>query len=320
MQNRSQRKSDKKPRSLRIRKRSTIRSTTKQMQQRQKATTLSAKVIELPVVEVVDEAPLPIVKKLGICKACNNLDPRGHVDTRTVCINGNKIHTLRLGPGFPAKDCGYWDLLSRAVMEFYPFSNDLKYERTWKNPTAAILLAENHPISLWVPVRVGDPGHHCGWLDIYALRDIPVMPSIGKASSIFESTDSRSCFDFIQKCLSGCREHVGCKTSYSSTQPRRLLYLEGPSNSFDLQSHQNPKIRLCKTNGQSHRYAALSHCWGSTQIIATTKRTNIMKFEKEIDWCLLPKTFQDAISTALRLGIYYLWIDSLCIIQDDKID
>jgi hypothetical protein len=34
----------------------------------------------------------------------------------------------------------------------------------------------------------------------------------------------------------------------------------------------------------------------------------------------LPKTFQDAIMVARYLGVRYLWIDALCIVQDDKID
>jgi hypothetical protein len=269
---------------------------------------------------IVDEAPLPVIKELNKCKACNNLDPRGHAETRTVSINGNQIPTLLLGPRFPAKDCGYCDLLFHAVVEFYPFSSDSKYERTWKVPqVVAILLAEHYPISLWVPVSHDGVIEHSGWLDIYALSDIPVIPSIGKGISIFESSDSQSCFTFIQKCLSDCSEHAGCKISHSSALPRRLLYLDGPSDSFELQSNQRPKIKLCETNGQLHRYAALSHCWGSNPIIAT-KRTNVREFEDEIHWCHLPKTFQDAIITALRLEIRYLWIDSLCIIQDDKTD
>lgn len=36
-----------------------------------------------------------------------------------------------------------------------------------------------------------------------------------------------------------------------------------------------------------------------------------------IDWDDLPRTFQDAVITTRAIGIQYLWIDSLCIIQDD---
>ena len=204
-------------------------------------------------------------------------------------------------------------------MEFYPFSDDLKYERTWKEPGLAILLTEHHPISLWVPVWYGGDITHCGWVDIYTPHDIPLLPALGKASDIPESSDSQSCFTFIQNCLLDCRQHTECNTFPSSTPPKRLLHLEGPLNSSELSSHQNLSIRLCETNGQPHRYATLSYCWGSAQTIKTSQ-TNIRKFQAGIDWNALPKTFQEAVIVALRLEIRYLWIDALCIIQDDKID
>lgn len=317
MQPHSQEKSDNPPSSLRIRIHSTIQSVLKHFQPRQKAVKVSEDLIGYPVADTgdeaslrVDEAPLPVGKRSIKCVVCNDLDPRGHAETQNVSNNGNQVPTLRVGIGFPAKDCGYCDLLLRAIKEFFPFSSDV---------VLAILLAENHPISLWIPTIRNKDIRHCRWLDIYALRDIPVIPSIGKGVSISESSDSRGCFDFIQKCLLDCREHAECQISHSSALPRRLLYLEGPSNSFELQNHQTPKIKLCETNGQAHRYATLSHCRGSTYTIETTS-TNVREFEDTIHWHLLPKAYQDAIITALRLDIQYLWIDSLCIIQDDKLD
>lgn len=42
--------------------------------------------------------------------------------------------------------------------------------------------------------------------------------------------------------------------------------------------------------------------------------------KSQVMWASLPKTFQDAVRTARELGLNYLWIDSLCIIQDDPED
>jgi hypothetical protein len=66
-------------------------------------------------------------------------------------------------------------------------------------------------------------------------------------------------------------------------------------------------------------FTALSHCWGKTQIITTTKRTVALR-RAGIPWSALSKTFQDAIELTRALGIDYIWIDSLCIIQDDVED
>ncbi|PMD16994.1 HET-domain-containing protein, partial [Hyaloscypha hepaticicola] len=67
-------------------------------------------------------------------------------------------------------------------------------------------------------------------------------------------------------------------------------------------------------------YIALSHCWGKGEGILTTTTSTIEERRREITWSSLPKTFQDAISITRALEIEYLWIDSLCIIQDDHLD
>jgi len=71
------------------------------------------------------------------------------------------------------------------------------------------------------------------------------------------------------------------------------------------------------------KYMALSYCWGTAEQAAklpkTTKDTIFLRIEK-IELNAMPQTFQDAITVARTLGIKYLWVDSLCIIQDDARD
>ncbi|KAK3370696.1 heterokaryon incompatibility protein-domain-containing protein [Podospora didyma] len=64
-------------------------------------------------------------------------------------------------------------------------------------------------------------------------------------------------------------------------------------------------------------YTALSHCWGRKPPIQTNKE-NLSGFSHEIPLEVLPKTFSDAIQMTLDLGIRHIWIDSLCIVQDDE--
>ncbi|KAF2835105.1 heterokaryon incompatibility, partial [Patellaria atrata CBS 101060] len=63
-------------------------------------------------------------------------------------------------------------------------------------------------------------------------------------------------------------------------------------------------------------YAALLHCWGKEQKFITTRAT-LQERKKGILWQSIPKTFQDSILFALKLGIGNIWVDSLCIDQDD---
>lgn len=71
-----------------------------------------------------------------------------------------------------------------------------------------------------------------------------------------------------------------------------------------------------ETQGHYGDYIALSHCWGNSKPFLTTRGT----FDDMKDGFLpehAPATFRDAITVTRKLGIRYLWIDSLCIIQGD---
>ncbi|KAK4190632.1 P-loop containing nucleoside triphosphate hydrolase protein [Podospora australis] len=66
-------------------------------------------------------------------------------------------------------------------------------------------------------------------------------------------------------------------------------------------------------------YVCLSRRWGDSKFLTTTT-LNIDAHKTSIKTSDMPKTFQDAISFTRSLGLRYLWIDSLCIIQDDLDD
>lgn len=80
-------------------------------------------------------------------------------------------------------------------------------------------------------------------------------------------------------------------------------------------------IRLVVPQRARRNYVALSHCWGppSKRPICTTK-DNLSRHIAGISLSCLPKTFQDAVAITRALDLQYLWIDSLCIIQDDGND
>jgi hypothetical protein len=66
-------------------------------------------------------------------------------------------------------------------------------------------------------------------------------------------------------------------------------------------------------------YFALSYCWGGTNLLSTTTKT-LAAFKTSIPFDQLALTIQDAIGVAYRLGSRFLWVDSLCILQDDAHD
>ncbi|KAK1850835.1 hypothetical protein CCHR01_06492 [Colletotrichum chrysophilum] len=98
--------------------------------------------------------------------------------------------------------------------------------------------------------------------------------------------------------------------------PRNKL----PTRVLDLGSTEKPNLCLCDGfTSMSEGYVALSHCWGVDQHFKTLQ-SNIDAFKQHIKFDNLPATFRDAIRVTMALGFRYLWIDSLCIIQDDPDD
>lgn len=81
------------------------------------------------------------------------------------------------------------------------------------------------------------------------------------------------------------------------------------------------RVKLVETTKDAvpRKYFALSHCWGTSQII-TTNTSNLHTHLKDIPFAELSKTFQEAVLTTRSLSYRYLWIDSLCIIQGDRDD
>jgi Heterokaryon incompatibility protein (HET) len=106
--------------------------------------------------------------------------------------------------------------------------------------------------------------------------------------------------------------HRICQAAYHSYNQASPL----PKRVLDLSSNT---IRLIETRGQIGHYIALSHSWGKQQLLVTTRETYAERM-RGISLQSLPPTFRDAISITRGLGIRFIWIDSLCIIQGDKLD
>jgi hypothetical protein len=111
--------------------------------------------------------------------------------------------------------------------------------------------------------------------------------------------------------LEHCNDsHPACKATFHSPLPKRVL---------DLGDSNNPYVRLYESQGEVERYICLSHCWGAHLLIRTLS-TNLLSYQDEIPWDALSLTYQETIVFVRKLRIRYLWIDSLCIIQDNEVD
>lgn len=111
-----------------------------------------------------------------------------------------------------------------------------------------------------------------------------------------------------------CRRQERGKGDESTAQmPTRLLEVGRTLRLVDSASLAEPS-----------RYIALSHCWGK---LSPTERLCTLRINLEAHKsCIaanidqLPRSFRDAVVVSRGIGVKYLWIDSLCIIQDDDED
>jgi hypothetical protein len=127
------------------------------------------------------------------------------------------------------------------------------------------------------------------------------------------STGSPSCLDLAGAWLKFCHEHCGpClpKMDKAPMLPTRVICVD---------SNERKTPFLYESGGGPGHYFCLSYCWGDSRKALTTTKT-YWPYRKEISIETLPRTFQDAIKVTRGLGVRYLWIDALCIIQDSKDD
>ena len=115
----------------------------------------------------------------------------------------------------------------------------------------------------------------------------------------------------IRSWLQECQSQAG--RDHAAGRPTPFAPLRLVSVGLD----GNPP-RLVQRNGDEGptEYATLSHCWGSALPLQTMKAT-LDEFSSAIPMDVLPRTFADAIQMARELAIPYIWIDALCIVQDD---
>ncbi|KAH6972470.1 heterokaryon incompatibility protein [Ilyonectria sp. MPI-CAGE-AT-0026] len=151
-----------------------------------------------------------------------------------------------------------------------------------------------------------------GWCATFLLQpqDGSCKRNIGDGLS--ENTLSAKTFSLAKNWITDCAaNHQQCNkaTPGKGWYPTRLLELGSPDR-------PGRHWRLIETNHVAVEgpYITLSHCWGSAECMKLTT-DNYASMLLGMPSTLLPQLYQDALHVAFNLGIRYLWIDSLCIIQ-----
>lgn len=131
------------------------------------------------------------------------------------------------------------------------------------------------------------------------------------------STASQEVLDQCRTWLRACRtQHGQCGhlRTDSHFRPSRLIYV-----SKDDTGSIRARLDCADANDKSPAYLTLSHCWGLRKFF-TLNTSNLRQLQEDLELSVLPRAFQDALFLTLEFGFSYIWIDSLCIVQDSKED
>lgn len=143
--------------------------------------------------------------------------------------------------------------------------------------------------------------------ELFPLRPIP------------DNTGHKHVLDIAKIWLKNCETDHNCEALRTQStfdhewHPKRLIDIANTAVPRLLEPH-------LELPGRRYRYATLSHCWGANPDFITLTTENLSQFCRGIAIDILPKSFRDAILVCSHLDIRYIWIDSLCILQDSHPD
>jgi len=219
-----------------------------------------------------------------LCSACGQLE-EGNVELTWALLE------LAVGNG-----CGLCSILKAGVSDFVPDAEE-KVDRLALSVDVSLLVGvfEKNKEQLMV-------------VEFYTLPGAPsVWPGIGPARTVSKDSSTDKSVSLAQNWLQGClSSHPECQRPGTPALPTRVVAV----GSCDEETHI-----VVTEPGDRGEYAALSHCWGGAHPVVLLS-SNLEALQKRLHLDSSSKTFREAIGFTRRLGIPYLWIDSLCILQD----
>ncbi|KAI1375690.1 HET-domain-containing protein [Hypoxylon crocopeplum] len=238
---------------------------------------------------------------------------------------------------------------------FYAFINSIRKKirlndglATRRNLTFTIRYEiENfpdHPAALVLTVSETldhENRHVSGHVDIIGHTRLLLWTTGGNAASIDITARpyeldyaSPASVQFARSCIESCQlNHEGCRRStddimarqgptsidFNSIPSRLLQLVTKDSVLFVKLVGQGLLSTVPKETVSKDGYAILSYCWGGPQPVQLT-HDSIDNLGSGIPTSRLPKSLRDAAWFTNEIGLKYLWIDALCIIQDDAED
>jgi hypothetical protein len=148
------------------------------------------------------------------------------------------------------------------------------------------------------------------YLTAFTTRD-DLTSDVVTARELEHQVNSPIAFDQGKKWLKECSSHKNC----GIVRPTQL-----PSRVIEVSPENDPGTpRILESIAIVDYYIALSYCWGLNQTGLTTE-SNLKARLQRLSMGTLSRTIQDAVLVTRKIGVKYLWVDAVCIIQDSPED
>jgi hypothetical protein len=171
-----------------------------------------------------------------------------------------------------------------------------------------------------IPKRRPDSGSFCPLLQFQKCSQPPLQVSNGGSLCDWESAEEQPYNGRIRPLVADTQLFRRWKDTCGDTHGDRCnLFFTGKR--LPRLRFIDVKNRCVVDNEDDSSYTALSYVWGKAKLPLLTKSTDKQFREPgSLSTEMLPSTIDDAIEVTRSLGEKYIWVDCLCIIQDDEAD
>ncbi|KAJ4290282.1 hypothetical protein N0V90_010497 [Kalmusia sp. IMI 367209] len=159
--------------------------------------------------------------------------------------------------------------------------------------------------------RTAFKGAYAPVMEAFATENDPAARNISNRprNGSYRDVASAKSLEHARTWLSDCHnKHKKCSHRSNLFLPTRVLDISSP----------RPQVYITRANERGD-YAALSYCWGGPQTPMTTSK-NIQEMVNGLETASFSQSIQDAIFITRELGLRFLWVDALCILQDSNED
>ncbi|KAI1121299.1 heterokaryon incompatibility protein-domain-containing protein [Nemania abortiva] len=249
-----------------------------------------------------------------LCDTCNNLRfplgaiPQGHVQGYEI------LSSL-------AERCAFCRLIRDGIRQCFIATSTLPLHNEDLNSVDRAIIGsvirDNwfvRGIPGWVSLQMNEISDSLAAVNVYASPRAYCRLQLIKQDLLSFDIPIRNDKAEAERLLWNARAYAG--------EPKQETQRQLPTRLIDVGKEQDifpRKIRLVQHEpGSRGNYLALSHRWSSSCHTTTTE--NLEEHLREIPEQKLPQTFSNAVTICKYMDIQYLWIDSLCIVQNDEVD